>query len=258
MADLSATGTLKPIGDFSATCLDTARLTFKRPFQFREFLEQVVFIAGVSIVPSILVIVPLAGFVSFILFQLVGELGAIDLAGGITGLSVVRETGPIAAVLVVAGAGATAICADLGARTIREELDAMRVLGINPIHRLVVPRVLASGVVALGLNGIACIAGIVTAYVFAASKGSSAGQFFYTLPLLANFNDFALSELKAFIYGISAGLVACHLGLNVKGGPKGVGEAVNQTVILSFLLLFSFNVILSVLFIQLGLVGGRN
>ncbi len=62
-------------------------------------------------------------------------------------------------VLVVAGAGATAICADLGARTIREEIDAMRVLGIDPIQRLVVPRVLASTFVALLLNGLVCLIG---------------------------------------------------------------------------------------------------
>lgn len=255
MPELSASSALKPVGDFAATCLDTLRMMFRPPFQRREFVHQVVFIASVSIVPAILVIIPLAGFVSFILFQLVGELGASDLAGGITGVSVVRETGPIASVLVVAGAGATAICADLGARTIREEIDAMKVLGINPIHRLAVPRVLASGLVALGINGIACVVGILVAYYFALVKGSSTGQFFYTLPLLTGFNDFVLSELKAFVYGISAGLVACHLGLNAKGGPKGVGEAVNQTVIMAFVLLFSFNVILSMLFIQLGLVG---
>jgi len=66
----------------------------------------------------------------------------------------------------VAGAGATAICADLGARTIREEIDAMRVLGIDPIQRLVVPRVLASTFVALLLNGLVCLIGLSGGYVF--------------------------------------------------------------------------------------------
>jgi phospholipid/cholesterol/gamma-HCH transport system permease protein len=56
------------------------------------------------------------------------------------------------------------------------------------------------------------------------------------------------------VYGISAGMVACYRGLTVSGGPKGVGEAVNQTVIMSFLLLFFFNTLLSMLFIQAGIV----
>ena len=72
----------------------------------------------------------------------------------------VTQLGPIVTVLVVAGAGATAICADLGARTIREEVDAMEVLGIDPIHRLVVPRVIASTVVAVLLNGLVIAVGL--------------------------------------------------------------------------------------------------
>jgi phospholipid/cholesterol/gamma-HCH transport system permease protein len=254
MPDFSPTALIRPVGGFLATCGDTVRLTFKRPFQWKEFLEQVVFIARVSTLPAILVIIPLSGFVIFTLILLVSQIGAVDLAGGGAGIAVIREIGPIASVLVVAGAGATAICADLGARTIREEIDAMRVLGIDPIHRLVVPRVLASGLVALGINGFTCVAGIGVSYLFALRAGSSVGQFFYTLPLLTTTNDFYLSELKALIYGLSAGVVACHLGLTAKGGSKGLGEAVNQTVILSFLLLFMFNILLSVLFIQSGLI----
>ncbi|COZ92915.1 integral membrane protein YrbE1a [Mycobacterium tuberculosis] len=68
--------------------------------------------------------------------------------------------------LVVAGAGSTAICADLGARTIREEIDAMEVLGIDPIHRLVVPRVLASMLVATLLNGLVITVGLVGGFLF--------------------------------------------------------------------------------------------
>ncbi len=69
-------------------------------------------------------------------------------------------------VLIVAGAGATAMCADLGSRTIREEIDAMEVLGINPVQRLVTPRMLASGLVALLLNSLVVIIGILGGYFF--------------------------------------------------------------------------------------------
>ncbi|HTK65048.1 MAG TPA: ABC transporter permease [Pseudonocardia sp.] len=254
MAESSTRAAIRPVGGFLAMCFDTVINIFRPPFQWREFFDQIVFLARVSIVPAIMVIVPLCGFVSFTFLLLASQLGAQDLSGAGTGIVVVREIGPIASVLVVAGAGATAICADLGARTIREEIDAMQVLGINPIHRLVVPRVLASGLVAVGINGIACVFGIWIGLMFALKGGSSTGQFFYTLPLLANFNDFYLSELKSLIYGLSAGMVACYRGLTVKGGPKGVGEAVNQTVILSFLLLFLFNALLTALFFKLGVI----
>ena len=76
------------------------------------------------------------------------------------------QIGPIVTVLVVAGAGATAMCADLGARTIREEIDALRVMGINPLQTLVVPRVLAATIVAVLLSSMVITVGLVGGFVF--------------------------------------------------------------------------------------------
>ena len=98
--------------------------------------------AGVA-VSTLMLAIPFTVLTVFTLNILLSELGAADLSGTGTALGTITQIGPVVTVLVVAGAGATAMCADLGARTIREELDAMRVMGINPIQALVVPRVLA-------------------------------------------------------------------------------------------------------------------
>ena len=97
--------------------------------------------------------IPFTVLLTFTLNILLVEFGAADFSGTGAALGTVTQIGPIVTVLVVAGAGATAMCADLGARTIREELDALRVMGINPIQALVVPRVLAATLVALVLVG---------------------------------------------------------------------------------------------------------
>ncbi|WP_297645500.1 ABC transporter permease [Pseudonocardia sp.] len=255
MAVISAAGVMKPVGAFVAMTLDTARAVGKRPFHWREFVQQIAFISGVSIVPAVMLTIPFVGFTIFILNTLLVEIGAIDYAGAAVGLAVIREIGPIASVLVVAGAGSTAICADLGARKIREEIDAMEVLGIDPIQRLVLPRVLASVVVAVGLNCVVCIVGVAVGYVFAVPvQGSSAGQFTASFTLLTGTTDFVLSQTKAAVFGLGAGLVGCFRGLSAAGGPKGVGDAVNQTVVLAFVVLFIFNTLLSLIFLQLGLL----
>lgn len=91
-------------------------------------------------------------------------------------------------VLVVAGAGSTAICADLGARTVREEIDAMEVLGIDPIERLVVPRVVAATFVAFMLNGTVITIGLVGGFFFGVYiQNVSAGAYVSTLTLLTGF-----------------------------------------------------------------------
>ena len=102
-----------------------ARL-FKRPFQTREFLQQAWFIASVTIIPTALVAIPFGAVIALQVGGLIKQFGAQSFTGSAAVLAVVREAGPIATALLIAGAGGSAICADLGARKIREELDAMR------------------------------------------------------------------------------------------------------------------------------------
>lgn len=250
---VNARAALTGVGGFVALCGDTARALVRPPFQWREFLGQTAFIAGVSIVPVVFVSIPFTVVAQFFLGQLLAEIGAIDLSGAAAGLAVVQELGPFSAVLVVAGAGATAVCADLGARTIREEIDAMRVLGIDPVQRLVVPRVLAFMLTSVGLFGMVCVVGLSGTYLFSVLvQGASPGQFVADLTLLTGLREFLVSIGKAVLFGMAAGLVACHLGLNAKGGPKGVGDAVNQTVVVTLLALAVINTMVTVVYLQLA------
>ena len=234
------------MGNFVALAADSARELFRRPFQFREIVEQSWAIARVSLVPTLLVAIPFTVLVSFTLNILLREIGAQDLSGAGAALGTITQIGPIVTVLIVAGAGATAICADLGARTIREEIDAMEVLGINPVHRLVVPRVLASTGVALLLNGLVCTIGIAGGFVFSVYlQDVDAGSFISSLTLLTGLPELIISMVKAALFGLFAGLVACYRGLHVKGGAKGVGDAVNETVVYSFMALFVVNVVVT-------------
>ena len=149
-------------------------------------------------------------------------------------------------VLVVAGAGATAICADLGARTIREEIDAMRVLGIDPIQRLVVPRVLASTSSRCCSTASCARSAWPGGYVFSVFlQGVNPGAFINGLTVLTGLGELVLAEVKALLFGVVAGLVGCYRGLTVQGGPKGVGTAVNETVVYAFICLFVINVIMT-------------
>lgn len=240
------------LGGFYAMAMETFRLAFRRPFQTREFVGQAWFIASVSILPTLLSAIPLCVIVVFQVNQLLIEIGAVDLSGAGAGLAVLREIGPVVSVLVVAGAGATAICADLGSRKIREELDAMVTLGVNPIHRLVVPRVLASTVVALVLNAIVSFAGLLGGYFFSVYfQHATPGLYVSNMTLLVGIPDFIAGEVKAAVFGFLAGLVACYMGMNAKGGPKGVGDAVNQTVVYSFILLFLANSVITTVFLKI-------
>ena len=172
------------------------------------------------------------------------EFGAADFSGTGAAFGTVTQIGPVVTVLVVAGAGATAMCADLGARTIRDELDALKVMGIDPIQALVVPRVLAATIVATALSSLVVLVGLAGGFAFSVFvQNVTPGAFVAGLTLITGFADVAICLVKAALFGFAAGLIACFKGTTVKGGPAGVGNAVNETVVYSFLALFLINIV---------------
>jgi phospholipid/cholesterol/gamma-HCH transport system permease protein len=252
MVALSPVGGVRQSGRLFALFLDVARLTFRRPFQFREFVQQAWFVASVTIVPTALVAIPFGAVIALQLGSLATQIGAQSFIGAASVLAIVREASPIVCALLIAGAGGSAICADLGSRKIRDEIDAMEVLGISPVQRLVVPRVLACTLVAVALNGLVCVVGTAGGYFFnVVLQGGTPGAYLASFSALAQLPDLYAGELKAFIFGIIAAVVASFKGLNAGGGPKGVGDAVNQSVVITFLLLFFVNFVITAVYFQI-------
>ena len=240
------------IGDLFALGLDVIRLTFKRPFALRELVEQFWFLASVSILPAILVAIPFGAVIALQLGSLTVQIGAQSFTGAASVLAVIQQASPIVTALVIAGAGGAAICADLGSRTIREEIDAMDVLGVSPVQRLVVPRVLAAVGVAVLLNGLVSVVGVMGGYFFnVIVQGGTPGAYLASFTALAQIQDLVVGEFKAVIFGFIAGLVASYRGLRPGPGPKGVGDAVNQSVVITFILLFFVNFVITTLYLQL-------
>ncbi|MFI6943455.1 MlaE family ABC transporter permease [Streptomyces sp. NPDC050418] len=245
-------GPLRQTGQLFALGLQVARDVFRRPFQFREFTEQFWFIASVTILPAALVSIPFGAVIALQVGSLTQQLGAQSFTGGASVLAVIQQASPLIVALLIAGAGGSAICADLGSRKIREELDAMAVMGVSPVQRLVVPRVLATMSVAVLLNGMVSVVGTLGGYFFnIVLQGGTPGAYLQSFSALAQLPDLYISELKALVFGFIAGIVAAYRGLNPRGGPKGVGDAVNQSVVITFILLFFVNTVMTGIYLQI-------
>jgi phospholipid/cholesterol/gamma-HCH transport system permease protein len=238
---------LREVGGFMALSLDTFVQALRLPFFWRECIEQCWFIARVSTLPAIAQSIAFNGMVVYLFGVAAVSFGAGDINGAGSGLATVSQIGPVSTVFVLSGAAATAMCADLGARTIREEIDAMRVLGIDPIHRLVVPRVVALLICANLISGLVIISGLCADYAFTIyALNGNPGAFASSVTLLTNLPTLIVSFVKASIFGMLAGLIACYKGLTAGGGPQGVGNAVNETVVYTFMALLIVNVIVSI------------
>ena len=211
----------RSIGGAFALALDVIRLTFRRPVQVREFIEQFWFVASVSILPAALVSIPFGAVIALQLGSLTVQIGAQSFTGAASVLAVVQQASPIVVALMIAGAAGTAICADLGARTIREEIDAMSVLGVSPVQRLIVPRVWACVLVAVLLNGMVSVVGIVGGYVFNVfAQDGTPGAYLSSFSALAQLSDLWVGEIKAVIFGFIAAVVASYRGLHPRPGRR--------------------------------------
>ncbi|MDP3890960.1 ABC transporter permease [Nocardioides sp.] len=247
----SAVSVIRGPGEITAMVVQVTKRMFTSRFQTREFIEQAWFITSVTLMPTILVSIPFGAVISLQVANLTGQLGAQSFAGATAVLAVVREAAPIAAALIIAGAAGSAICSDLGARKIREEIDAMEVLGVDPLARLVAPRVFATMFVATMIIGLVIAAGIGGGYFFTVIiAGGSAGAFLSSFTALASLPDLYIAIIKSVIFGWLAAIVGAYKGLTAGGGPSGVGRAVNEAVIIAFMLLFFLNAIITAVYFQ--------
>jgi phospholipid/cholesterol/gamma-HCH transport system permease protein len=201
-----------------------------------EFVLQLRFVLSLAFFPLLLTAFALSfGPAGIQAAGILGLVGALDRLGSTFEVIVVREFAPLVTAIVVAGVAGTAICADLGARKVREELDALSVLGVDVIRSLVAPRLFALVAAAVVFNVFALAAGTVGAMVVTLENHAPLGPFFSTFLAEANTTELGASFLKCAIYGAVIAIVCCYKGLNASGGAEGVGRAVNQAVVMSFL-----------------------
>ncbi|MCX6400679.1 MAG: ABC transporter permease [Propionibacteriales bacterium] len=182
----------------------------------------------------------------YILFGIPERLGSFFV------MASVREFAPWINAMVVAGVMGTAITADLGARRIREELDAMEVLGLDPVRVLILPRVIAVTIMTGLMDLIALAFGVLGGYVAALQLGSSSSAFTANFFANATTTDIWASVLKTTLFGLIISVVCCYKGFTASGGPAGVGRAVNQAVVIAFAAIWSFNFVFTTILLGLA------
>jgi phospholipid/cholesterol/gamma-HCH transport system permease protein len=223
------------VGNLVILTARTLRSAIRAPYPYgEELVEQVLFTIRLCWLPL------LASTFALNLgapgLQAAGPLqafGSLDRLGGFFVLTAIRWIAPLVTAVVVAGVAGTAITADLGARKIREELDALQVLGVDPIKNLVVPRFLALVVVTALFDAFAILFGLSAGIVAELIYHQSLGGFFATLFSNASTTDVWGSVLMCSCFGAIIAVVCCYKGMTASGGAAGVGRAVNQAVVIS-------------------------
>ena len=242
-AYLPAKNVLEQVGDMMILTGKTLLSAVRPPNPYgTEFVQQFLFMLRLCWLPLLISTVAFGyGAPGLQAGNALIIFGAIDRLGGFFVLASIREFAPFVTAIILAGVGGTAITADLGARKIREELDALQVLGVDPIKNLVVPRFLALMVVTALFNGFAILAGLFGGVLATLTFGAPLGPFFSSLLSNATTTDLWGSLLETAIFGAIIAIVCCYKGMTATGGAEGVGRAVNQAVVIEFLGIFAFN-----------------
>ena len=234
---------LEEVGDMMILTGKTIMSALRPPYPYgSEFVSQFLFALRLCWFPLIVTMVAVAyGAPGLQAANFLILFGALDRLGGFFVLAVIREFSPAVCAIIVAGVAGTAITADLGARKIREELDALQVLGVDPIKNLVVPRFLALMFITGLFDVFAIISGVFGGLAATLVNGAPLGPFWATFFTNASVTDLWGSVLKCTMFGAIVAIVCCYKGMTASGGAEGVGRAVNQAVVIAFLGVFSFN-----------------
>jgi phospholipid/cholesterol/gamma-HCH transport system permease protein len=242
-AFLPVKNVLEQVGDMMVLSGKTITSAMRPPYPYgTEFVQQFLFALKLCWFPLLITSVAINyGTPGVEAGNFLVIFGAFDRLGGFFVLASIREFAPNVTAIIVAGVAGTAITADLGARKIREELDALQVLGVDPVKNLVVPRFLALMIVTGLFDVYAVLAGLFGGVLTVLVFGQPLGPFFSTLLTNASTTDLWGSVVNCTMFGAIIAVVACYKGMTASGGAEGVGRAVNQAVVITFLGVFAFN-----------------
>ncbi|MCU1676946.1 MAG: hypothetical protein JWM93_1704 [Frankiales bacterium] len=236
---------LQSAGDMGALAVTSVKLAVRPPFAwFRDAIVETSTMTKRCLLPLLVSHgVYLIGYGIILFGSILTNIGVIERESGAMFIIWVREIATWITGMIFAGVVGSAITADIGARKIREELDALDVLGVRKVDTIVVPRVVAS-TIAMPLLVIVSLMWITFLNFIIAplTLDFSVGVWFHNLKANILPTDLLFTVLiKNIVLGFFVGVVACHKGLTCKAGAEGVGRAVNQTVVITFFGIWLFN-----------------
>src|SRR6266545_5026612 len=206
----------------------------------RKVGDQLFEIGNASLLMACILSLFIGGVIALQTGPRMAERGLSNLLGGLVGLSVCEELAPVMMSILIAGRIGSAMAAEIGSMRVYQEIDALRTMNINPVHYLVLPRLVAISCalpilvifsIQVGWMGGALVS------VFNDRIGVSFSAFFNNLRETVDLAKIMNGLFKSFVFAVVIGIVSCHQGLQTIGGPRGIGRSVTKAVVNSIVLI---------------------
>jgi phospholipid/cholesterol/gamma-HCH transport system permease protein len=239
------------LGDFAIFSFQTFGWLFRRRPAPGTLLPSF-YLVGVRSVPVVAITGMFIGMVMAVqMYNQFNKMGMATRLGSMINITVVRELGPVLAATMLAGRIGSSMAAELATMRVTEQVDALSVLGAHPLHYLVVPRLLACGLLIPLLTVMADFMGIMGgAFICTRLYGIEAHFYWAHTADYVSMWDVHMGLVKAFFFGVMIALVSCHRGLNSQAGAEGVGRSATEAFVASFVVILVLDFFLGILLIS--------
>jgi len=211
---------------------------------------------GVRAIPIVILAQMAIGMILVLqMFRKLDEFGQPEQLATINAIAGFRELGPFLTGLVLCGFAGASIAAELGTMVTAEEIEALQVSALNPVRFLVVPRLLATVIMTTMLTVIADVVMVASGMFTAVKLGIDSDVYFHLTLEAVDIMSFATGLIKAAVFGLLIGLIACFLGLSVKPweGSEGVGRATTNAVVYGIVAIIVADAVFALIFYSYGL-----
>ena len=212
---------------------------------FRDAVSQMCFMGVESLVIVLITVAFSSAVIALYLAQIITGWGFGSYTGSVIGLAITREIAPVLCGVVLSARVASSIGAEIGSMVVTEQIDALKTLSVDPIEYLVVPKVVAA-VVMLPLVGVLADAvGIGSGYLVACANGVSGGGFMAACQSFTHLSDMLNGLIKCVVFGLAVSVIGSQQGLRTRGGAVGVGEATTNSVVISIVVVYITNFLMT-------------
>lgn len=246
MAFVELLGGLAKLSAQSTLCL------FRYRPQVRETIRQFAIIGNRSLVIVVLIGLFTGMVIALQLAVGLGRFGLKIYIGQIVGLAIFRELGPVLTCLMIAARVGSGIAAEMGSMVVTEQVLAIEAMGANPVHKLVVPRLIATVIAAPILTTIADVVGTLGGMLITVVESGITTQYYLDqITSTVLLRDYASGIMKTLFFGYFIAIIACYQGLMTTGGTEGVGRSTTRAVVHASIMIFISDFFLTKIFLNL-------
>lgn len=218
----------------------------RRPFYSKDTIEQMDYAGSDSFLITVLVSLFIGMALSLQLTAELARLGLKIYTGKVVGISIIREIGPVTVAVVFAGRVGSGFASELGSMILGHQVDSLRVFGVDPIKKLVTPRILSSIVMLPVLTIIGDAVALLGAYYVAVYMSNQSGHVFWSsIKDVIVFENIFSGAVKPFIFGFLVASISCYMGLTTRGGSVGLRRTTTRAVVLSIIMIIVSDFVLT-------------